>query len=72
MVMYDNEFETKRNKITRRGKGFILSLPSPRDCFTLFTNRDPVHRLEMIGQAIDHTTEKIVVHGSQWPNHLST
>ena len=54
--MYDNEFETKGNKIATRGKGFILSLPSPRDSFTLSTNREPVHRVE-IGTAIDWTSD---------------
>ena len=54
--MYDNEFETKGNKIATRGKGFILSLPSPRDSFTLSTNREPVHRVE-IATAIDWTSD---------------
>ena len=56
MVIYDNEFETKRNKIARRGKGFFLCLPSPRDCFTLSPNREAVHRLE-IATAIDWTSD---------------
>ena len=54
--MYDNEFETKRNKIARRGKRFTLSLPYPRDSFTLSPKREPVHRLE-IATAIDWTSD---------------
>ena len=38
------------NRLSVWGKSETLSLPSPRDFFTLFPNREPVHKLRLLGQ----------------------
>ena len=38
------------NRLSVWGKSETLSVPSPRDFFTPFPNREPVHKLRLLGQ----------------------